>query len=89
MRPKMASVSFPLQLDPAVKRRLEEEASNSDRSAAELAATAIEVFLQAQAARRAEIEAAVREAEAGSFVSAEAVDRWMDSRAEGDAERPH
>ena len=53
----MASVSFPLQLDPVVKRRLEEAASKTDRSAAELAATAIEVFLQAQAARRAEIEA--------------------------------
>jgi predicted transcriptional regulator len=75
----MASVPFSLRLDPAVKRRLDREARKADRSASYLATKAIEAFLDAREAKRQAIQAALKEAGEGVFVSSEAVASWMDS----------
>jgi predicted transcriptional regulator len=75
----MTTVPFSLSLDAATKARLDEEARGADRTAAELAAVAIELFLDARAARRKAIDEAVIEADKGVFVSQDAVARWMES----------
>ncbi|MDF1633810.1 hypothetical protein [Mycoplana sp. MJR14] len=69
---------FSLRLDPALKSRLEDEARQQDRPASYVATKAIEQFLDAQDAKREAIERASVEADAGVFVSASAVHRWMD-----------
>ncbi|HVK90697.1 MAG TPA: hypothetical protein VM468_04690 [Mycoplana sp.] len=73
------SAPFSLRLDPELKARLEAEARNQDRSASHVAAKAIEMFLDVQDAKRLAIERALDEADAGAFVSAAAVHRWMES----------
>jgi predicted transcriptional regulator len=75
----MNNVPFSLRLEPALKSRLEEAAQSEDRSASYVAARAIESFLDARDAKRAEIETALVEADRGIFVSQEAVHRWMES----------
>ena len=75
----MNNVPFSLRLDPVLKSRLEEVAQSEDRSASYVATQAIESFLNARDAKRAEIEAALFEADKGIFVSQEAVHRWMES----------
>ena len=75
----MASVPFSLRLDAAVKRRLDREARKADRSASYLATKAIEAFLDAREAKRQAIQAALKEAGEGVFVSSEAVASWVDS----------
>lgn len=75
----MASVPFPLRLEPELKHRLEEAAQNEDRSAADIASDAIEAYLDAKKFKRLAIEAALAEADKGVFVSSEAVHRWMAS----------
>ena len=69
---------FSLRLDPALKSRLEEEARHQDRSASYVATKAIAQFLDAQDAKREAIEQAISDADAGVFVSASGVHRWMD-----------
>ena len=61
------------------RARLEEEARRLDRPAAQVAARAITRWLDAQAALRAEIDAALAEAEAGVFISSEAMHAWMET----------
>jgi predicted transcriptional regulator len=73
------SAPFSLRLDPELKARLEAEARNQDRSASHVAAKAIEMFLDVQDAKRLAIERALDQADAGAFVSAAAVQRWMES----------
>ena len=75
----MASVPFSLRLDDATRARLEEEARRLHRPASQVAQRAILRYLDAQEALRREIDAAVAEADAGSFVSAEAVHAWMET----------
>jgi predicted transcriptional regulator len=75
----MASVPFPLRLKPDVKDRLEAAAQNEDVSAADMASSAIEAFLDAREFKRAEIEAALIEADKGIFISQAAMHRWIDS----------
>ena len=55
------------------------EARRLDRPAAEIAARVIARGLDAQTALRAEIDAAVADADAGVFVSAEAMHAWMET----------
>ena len=74
----MPATPFSLRLDAATRAQLEEEARRLDRPAAQVAARAIARWLEAQAALRAEIDAAVAEADAGVFVSSEAVHAWME-----------
>jgi predicted transcriptional regulator len=75
----MPAAPFSLRLDAETRARLEEEARRLDRPAAQVAARAIVRWLDAQAALRAEIDAAVAEADAGVFVSAEAMHAWMET----------
>jgi predicted transcriptional regulator len=75
----MASVSFPLRLEPELKDRLEAAAKNEDRSTVEVASDAIEAYLDAQEFKRSEIEKALIEADKGVFISQEAMHRWIDS----------
>lgn len=75
----MNSVPFSLRLEPELKKRLEAAAESEDRSASYVATRAIEAFLDARDARRADLEAAIAESDKGVFVSSEAVERWMAS----------
>jgi predicted transcriptional regulator len=75
----MSAQPFSLRLDAGTRARLEAEARRLDRPASQVAARAIVRWLDAEAALRAEIDAALAEAEAGAFVSAEAVGDWMDA----------
>ena len=75
----MASVPFPLRLEPELKDRLEAAAENEDMSAVDMVSTAIEAFLDVREFKRAEIKAALIEADKGIFISQEAMHRWMDS----------
>jgi predicted transcriptional regulator len=73
------SQPFSLRLDADTRARLEAEARRLDRPAAQVAARAITRWLDAEAALRGEIDAAVAEAEAGTFVSSAAVAAWMET----------
>ena len=75
----MSTQPFSLRLDADTRARLEAEARRLDRPAAQVAARAIARWLDAEAALRAEIDAALAEAETGGFVSAEAVGAWMET----------
>lgn len=75
----MATVPFTLRLDAELKKSLEEEALQDDRSASYLATKAIESMLAGRREKRRLIEEALVEAEKGEFVSREAVHEWMDS----------
>jgi predicted transcriptional regulator len=84
----MPAVPFSLRLDADARARLEEEARRLDRPAAQVAARAIVRWLDAQAALRSEIDSAVAEAEAGLFVSAEAMHAWMETWDSAEAPPP-
>ena len=75
----MSTTPFSLRLDAGMRTRLEAEAKRLDRPAAQVAARAIARWLDAQAALRAEIDAAAAEAEAGVFISSEAMHAWMET----------
>ncbi len=75
----MAIAPFSLRLKPQVKARLEEEARRTERSASFLAGKAIEGYLAAKDDKRAQLEAAIKEADKGIFISSEAIEAWMDS----------
>lgn len=68
-----------LHIDPALMRNLEVEAKRQRRSPSRLAGEAIEVMLRNCAEKRVAIRAAIDEAEAGSFVSEEAMNDWVSS----------
>ena len=74
----MSSQPFSLRLDAKTRARLEAEARRLDQPASQVAARAIARWLDAEAALRAEIDAALAEAEASAFVSSEAVGAWME-----------
>ena len=69
---------FSLRLDPELKARLEQAAKQADRSASYMAVQAIRQFLDAQQAKHDAIEAALKEADAGEFISSEAMNNWVD-----------
>jgi predicted transcriptional regulator len=75
----MAAVPFSLRLDEATRARLEDEARRLDRPASQVAQRAIQRYLDAQEALRREIDAAVEEADAGVFISSEAMHAWMET----------
>jgi predicted transcriptional regulator len=79
----MTTQPFSLRLDADTRARLEAEARRLDRPAAQVAARAITRWLDAEATLRSEIDAAVAEAEAGAFVSSEAVAAWMETWGSG------
>ena len=58
-----------IALDPAVSARLDQLADREGKPAAELAAVAVADFVALDAEHVAEIEAALREADAGDFAT--------------------
>ena len=79
----MASATFSMRMNADVRSALEAEAKRRDRSAAYIASEAIESYLSMQAGKRESLMAAIKEADAGIFVSGEAVEKWMDRWADG------
>lgn len=75
----MASIDFSIPLEPAVKADLEAEARLTDRTAAEIAETAIASYLAGRKRKREAVREALSEADDGVFVSEEAVSRWVAS----------
>ncbi|KQT43075.1 hypothetical protein ASG43_16265 [Aureimonas sp. Leaf454] len=68
-----------LLIDDGVKREPDREARLAGESPAEVATTAISLFLQARNAKRAAIAEAAAEADKGVFISREPMDRWVAS----------
>ena len=83
----MASTPYSIRLDDDLRTALEHEALIEDRSPAQLAVRAIRDMLDAKAAKRAAIEAAIAEADRGRFISSEVMNAWIDSW-DTDAELP-
>ena len=75
----MPATPFSLRLEAATRARLEAEARRLERPVAQVATRAITRWLDARDALRAELDAAVAEAEAGVFVSSEAMHAWMET----------
>lgn len=75
----MGSGPYSIRLDDELRKSLEREAQIEDRPPAQLAVRAIRSMLEAKAAKRAAIEAALQNADQGRFVSAEAMNDWIDS----------
>ena len=73
-----------IELDPAVNTRLEAPADRDGKAPAELAAAAVADFVALESAHVAEIEAALREADAVDFATdaevAAVFARWSDAR---------
>ena len=83
----MPTSPYTIRLDDEVREALEQEAERAKRPAAQLAVSAITSMLAAQSEKRAAIEAALTEADAGAFISEAAMTRWVDSWG-SDAELP-
>ena len=78
----MPTATFSMRMDSDIKRRLEEQAALSDRSAAWVANRAIEDYLARQDALREAVREAL-ENDDGTRISGEAVMGWMERWAEG------
>ena len=75
----MGTSPYSIRLDDALRQSLEREAAIEDRPPTQLAVRAIRAMLEAKAAKRAAIEAALEQADQGEFISAEAMNDWIDS----------
>jgi len=75
----MGSTPYSIRLDDDLRRSLEKEAEFEDRPPAQLAVRAIRSMLAAKALKREAIDAALDEAGQGKFISAEAMNAWMES----------
>lgn len=75
----MGTSPYSIRLDDELRQSLEHEAAIEDRPATQLAVRAIRSMLEAKAAKRAAVEAALKQAERGRFISAEAMNDWIDS----------
>ncbi|GGE21585.1 hypothetical protein GCM10011390_46160 [Aureimonas endophytica] len=64
-------------IDDGMKADLEREAARAGVSSSVIAEQAIGALLEARAAKRQAIEAAIADADRGVFVSREAMDRWV------------
>ena len=74
--PDMAeSTTISVRLEPAVKERLEQLAAATHRSKSFLAAEAIRTFVELNEWQVQEIQAALKEADAGDFAKPAEVDR--------------
>ena len=83
----MSTSPYTIRIDDDLKKALEKEAALEDRPPAQLAARAIRAMVEARAAKRAAIEAALAEADEGQFISEDAMMAWVDSW-DRDEERP-
>lgn len=75
----MSTKPYSIRLDDELRKSLEQEAEIEDRPPAQLAVRAIRSMLDAKAAKRAAIDFALKEADQGEFISAEAMNTWIDS----------
>lgn len=79
----MASTTLTIRLPEDLKQRLDQLAAATDRSRAWLAQQALSDFVAREAWQIAEIEAGLREADAGDFASPAEVDttfaKWRDA----------
>jgi len=73
------STPISLRLDDELKRELEELARREERPLSQVAVRALRAYVQARKERREAIEEAMRQADEGRFVSAEAIHDWMRS----------
>lgn len=75
----MGTSPYSIRLDDELRQALEREAEIEDRPPAQLAVRAIRSMLDAKAAKRAAIDDALARADQGGFISAEAMNAWIDS----------
>lgn len=75
----MAPSPYSIRLDDELRQSLEREAEIEDRPPTQLAVRAIRQMLEAKAAKRAAVEAALAKADRGEFISAEAMNDWIAS----------
>ena len=75
----MPTSPYTLRLDDDLRRSLEYEAELEDRPAAQLAMRAIRSMVEARAAKRRAIDAALQAADQGAFISQDAMNQWIDS----------
>ncbi len=75
----MPTTPYTFRIDNDLRAALEQEAQYEDRPAAQLASRAIKGMLQAKQAKRQAIEAALVEADKGTFITQEAMNSWVDS----------
>ena len=75
----MSTTPYTVRLKDDVREALEAEAKLEDRPAAQLAAQAIKSMLASKAAKRRSIDVALVEADAGTFVSSDAMGSWIES----------
>lgn len=78
----MATATFSMRMDADTKRRLEEQAALSDRSAAWVAQQAIEEYLGRHAALRQAVQEAL-DNDDGKRTSGDAVMRWLSRWGDG------
>ena len=75
----MSSSPYSIRLDDALRQSLEREAEIEDRPPTQLAVRAIRAMLEAKTSKRAAIEAALEQSNHCTFISAEAMNDWIDS----------
>lgn len=75
----MGTSPYLIRLDDTLRQSLEREAEIEDRPPTQLAVRAIRAMLESKAAKRAAIEVALERADQGEFISAEAMNDWIDS----------
>ena len=83
----MGTTPYSIRLDEDLRQSLEKQAALEDRPPAQRAVRAIRAMLEAKAAKRAAINAALADADQGNFISADAMNAWIDSW-DSDNERP-
>ena len=75
----MGEVPLSLHVKTEVKQELEKEARLLNVSEAEIARRAIESYLEIRSAERELLKRRIAEADAGVFISGEAMHRWIGS----------
>ncbi|NUH65493.1 hypothetical protein HTT03_09365 [Sulfitobacter sp. S0837] len=75
----MAALPYSIRLYDELRQSLEREAEIEDRPPAQLAVRAIRLMLEAKTAKRTAIRAALERADQGKFISAEAMNDWIDT----------
>lgn len=79
MEGNMPTVPFTVRIDTSLRKQLDKEAQQIDRTASYIATKAIASYLQRCENKRRAIDKAVKLADKGNFVSQESVDAWVES----------
>ena len=75
----MTTTPFSVRIDEDLRAQLKQEAQQLQRSESFVAATAIKKYLESCSQKRKAIDAAVKKAEQGNFISSEKMNEWVDS----------